>query len=37
MVAAGTIVEGIDIEPYSLVVGNPMVVKNGYYNNFKKE
>ena len=36
VVAAGTIVEGIYIEPYSLVVGNPMVVKNGYYNNFKK-
>jgi acetyltransferase-like isoleucine patch superfamily enzyme len=33
VVAAGTIVEGIRIPPYSLVVGNPMVVKPGYYRN----
>ncbi len=31
VVAAGTIVEGQTIPPYSLVVGNPMVVKPGYY------
>jgi len=31
VVAAGTIVEGVVIPPYSLVVGNPMVVKEGYY------
>ena len=31
VVGAGTIVEGVRIPPYSLVVGNPMVVKAGYY------
>jgi acetyltransferase-like isoleucine patch superfamily enzyme len=31
VVAAGTIVEGQSIPPYSLVVGNPMVVKASYY------
>jgi acetyltransferase-like isoleucine patch superfamily enzyme len=31
VVAAGTIVEGIKIPPYSLIVGNPMIVKEGYY------
>lgn len=31
VVAAGTIVEGIQIPPYSLVIGNPMTVKEGYY------
>ena len=31
VVAAGTIVDGRRIPPYSLVVGNPMVVKPGYY------
>lgn len=31
VVAAGTIVDGIKIEPYSLVIGNPMQVKSGYY------
>ena len=31
VVAAGTIVEGITIPPYSLVIGNPMQVKAGYY------
>lgn len=31
VIAAGTIVEGIKIEPYSLVVGNPMIIKKGYY------
>lgn len=33
VIAAGTIVEGIKIPPYSLVAGNPMVVKEGYYAN----
>lgn len=31
VVAAGTIVNGESIPPYSLVVGNPMQVKAGYY------
>lgn len=31
VVAAGTIVDGGKIPPYSLVVGNPMLVKAGYY------
>ena len=31
VVAAGTIVEGVNIPPYSLVIGNPMVVKANYY------
>ena len=32
VIAAGTIVDGkVKIPPYSLVVGNPMVVKEGYY------
>lgn len=31
VVAAGTIVEGRYIPPYSLVIGNPMTVKEGYY------
>ena len=31
VVAAGTIVEGRKIPPHSLVIGNPMVVKEGYY------
>ena len=31
VVAAGTIVNGVKIPPYSLVVGNPMQVKEGYY------
>jgi len=33
VVAAGTIVEGVKIPPYSLVYGNPMSVKRGYYLN----
>ncbi len=37
VVAAGTIVEGVKISPYSLVIGNPMHVKSGYYlKQFKK-
>lgn len=31
VVAAGTVVEAVTIPPYSLVVGNPMQVKEGYY------
>jgi acetyltransferase-like isoleucine patch superfamily enzyme len=31
VVAAGTIVEAVTIPPYSLVVGNPMQIKEGYY------
>jgi acetyltransferase-like isoleucine patch superfamily enzyme len=31
VVAAGTVVEAREIPPYSLVIGNPMVVKAGYY------
>ena len=31
VIGAGTIVEGVDIPDYSLVVGNPMVIKRDYY------
>lgn len=31
VIAAGTIVEGVEIPPYSLVIGNPMRIKAGYY------
>ena len=31
VIGAGTIVEGVNIPDYSLVVGNPMVIKKGYY------
>ncbi|HEV7179843.1 MAG TPA: acyltransferase [Candidatus Baltobacteraceae bacterium] len=31
VIAAGTVVEGVEIPPYSLVVGNPMAIKAGYY------
>lgn len=31
VVGAGTVVKGLDVPPYSLVVGNPPVVKAGYY------
>lgn len=31
VVAAGTVVDGVTIPPYSLVAGNPMTVKSGYY------
>lgn len=36
VVVAGTIVDGISIPPYSLISGNPMKVKPGYYLNLKK-
>lgn len=31
VIAAGTIVDGVEIPPYSLVLGNPMICKDGYY------
>lgn len=31
VIAAGTIVDGVKIPPFSLVIGNPMVVKENYY------
>ena len=31
VIGAGTIVEGVDIPDYSLVVGNLMIIKKGYY------
>ena len=37
VVAAGTIVEGIDIPSYSLIIGNPMKVKMNYYSKFNKK
>jgi acetyltransferase-like isoleucine patch superfamily enzyme len=36
VIAAGTIVDAGYVPPYSLVVGNPMVVKAGYYKNALK-
>jgi len=36
VVAAGTIVEAVVIPPYSLVIGNPMKVKAGYYKKKRK-
>lgn len=36
VIAAGTIVEPRYIPPYSLVIGNPMIVKEGYYINYEK-
>lgn len=36
VIAAGTIVDGVKIPPYSLVTGNPMRVKEGYYKRFFK-
>lgn len=33
VIGAGTIVEAGFIPPYSLVIGNPMIVKPGYYAN----
>lgn len=31
VIAAGTIVDGVEIPPYSLVSGNPMTVRAGYW------
>lgn len=33
VIAAGAIVDGVKIPPYSLVFGNPMKIKTGYYKN----
>lgn len=33
VIAAGTVVRAGEIPPYSLVIGNPAVVKPGYYKN----
>jgi acetyltransferase-like isoleucine patch superfamily enzyme len=35
VIAASTVVDGINIPPYSLVSGNPMIVKSGYYFKFR--
>ena len=37
VIAAGTIVDGVKIPPYSLISGNPMKVKKGYYLKREKE
>lgn len=31
VIAAGSMVDGVDIPPYSLVIGNPCIIKAGYY------
>ena len=31
VIAAGSIVDGVDIPPYSLISGNPMSIKPGYF------
>ncbi len=36
VIAAGTIVDGVNIPPYSLISGNPMKVKKGYYSKKKR-
>jgi len=34
MIGVGTIlINGGDIAPYSLIVGNPPIIKEGYYKN----
>lgn len=37
VIAAGTIVEGVKIPPYSLVYRNPMNVKEGYYRDIGED
>ena len=37
VVASGTIVGECNVPPYSLVIGNPMVVKAGYYKDKIKQ
>ena len=32
VIAAGTIVDGVEIPPYSLISGNPMLIKPGYFS-----
>ena len=31
VVGAGTVVGPVDVPPYSLVIGNPAIIKEGYY------
>jgi len=33
VIATGTIVDGVKIPPFSLVSGNPMIIKKDYYRN----
>lgn len=37
VVAAGTIVGPLKVPPYSLVIGNPAIVKPGYYAKWRKK
>lgn len=37
VIAAGSIVEGVEIPPYSLIFGNPMQLRPGYYKEKLKE
>jgi acetyltransferase-like isoleucine patch superfamily enzyme len=37
VIAAGTIMGNVNIPPYSLVYGNPTIVKEGYYLESKKK
>jgi acetyltransferase-like isoleucine patch superfamily enzyme len=37
VIAAGTIVEGKEIPPFSFVSGNPMKIKKGYYSGRSKK
>lgn len=37
VIGAGTIVDGVKIPPYSLVTGNPMRIRAGYFNKFAGE
>lgn len=37
VIAAGTVIEGIEIPLYSLAFGNPMKIKASYYNKFFKK
>jgi acetyltransferase-like isoleucine patch superfamily enzyme len=32
VVAAGTVVRDCDVPPFSLLIGNPMIIKPGYYS-----
>jgi len=36
VIAAGTVVDGVEIPPYSFVFGNPMKIKRNYYKQHKK-
>jgi acetyltransferase-like isoleucine patch superfamily enzyme len=35
VIGAGTVIRGLKIPPYSLIVGNPPKIKKGYYKNLK--